>query len=401
MGGSATLARVERGRLCTGCGACAALSGNIRMQVSPRGYNRPVPAGNLTEAEDRRIAGVCPGLGIRSGNTSDDDPLWGRMIGLRTGHATDPALRFRAASGGALSAVLNYLVEHGIVEFVLHTEADPSDPVANRTAASSTPEQIANAAGSRYAPSSPLARIGEHLASGKRFAFVGKPCDVSALRAMARIDPRIDAQVPVMLSFFCAGVPGRRGAAEIIRRLGLKPEQVAQFRYRGNGWPGFATARLRDGSERNMGYDESWGRVLTRHVQFRCKICPDGIGNDADIAFADAWHTDNGMPRFDEAEGRSLILSRTRTGEDLLRAAIGAGTLQATPEARHRIEAMQPAQATRKRVLIARLAALAATLQPVPVFRGYRLFRLARQASPAALLRNFLGTGRRTLLGPR
>ena len=103
MGGSATLARVERGRLCTGCGACAALSGKIRMQVSPRGYNRPVPAGNLTEEEDRRIAGVCPGLGIRCGNTSDDDPLWGRMIGLRTGHATDPALRFRAASGGALS----------------------------------------------------------------------------------------------------------------------------------------------------------------------------------------------------------------------------------------------------------------------------------------------------------
>lgn len=401
MGGSATLARVERGRLCTGCGACAALSGKVRMEVSPRGYNRPVPAGNLTEEEDRRIAGVCPGLGIRSTNTPDDDPLWGRMIGLRTGHATDPALRFRAASGGALSAVLAYLVENGVVDFVLHTEADPSDPVANRTAVSSTPGQIANAAGSRYAPSSPLARIGEHLASGKRFAFVGKPCDVSALRAMARIDPRIDAQVPIMLSFFCAGVPGRRGAAEVLRRLGLKPEQVAQFRYRGNGWPGSATARLRDGSEHNMGYDESWGGILTRHVQFRCKICPDGIGNDADIAFADAWHTDNGKPRFDEAEGRSLILSRTRMGEDLLRAAIGAGTLQATPEARHKIEDMQPAQATRKRVLIARLAALAATLQPVPVFHGYRLLRLARQASPATLLRNFLGTGRRTLLGQR
>ena len=53
-----------------------------------------------------------------------------------------------------------------------------------------------------------------------------------------------------------------------------------------------------------MGYDASWGGVLTRHVQFRCRICPDGIGDDADIAFADAWHTDTDRnPVFNEAEG--------------------------------------------------------------------------------------------------
>lgn len=400
--GSTVLDRVERGRLCTGCGACAALSDKVRMGVSPRGFNRPVVTGELDRAEDQKIAEVCPGIGMQSSATTGDDPLWGRMIELRTGHAADPSLRFRAASGGALSAVLVFLVEQGIVDHVLHTAADPSDPISNSTTSSSDPDQIAQAAGSRYAPSSPLESIGEHLASGRRFAFVGKPCDVSALRAMARVDPRVDAQVPVMLSFFCAGVPSRTGAHEILQRLGVKHDEVARFSYRGNGWPGAATARLNDGSEHSMGYDDSWGGVLTRHVQFRCKICPDGIGCDADIAFADAWHTDfAGDPMFKEAEGRSLIITRTRTGEDLLQEAVKAGVLRTNPESRRNIERMQPAQATRKRVLIARLAALVATLQPVPAFRDFRLLRLARQTSVATLVRNFLGTGRRTILGQR
>lgn len=372
------------------------------MQVSSCGFNRPVVTRKLTPDEDRSIARVCPGLGIQCSDTAGNDPLWGRMIELRTGHATDLSLRFRAASGGALSAVLVFLVEHGLVDYVLHTEADPSDPIANRTAVSSEAQQISNAAGSRYAPSSPLARINEHLASGKRFAFVGKPCDVSALRAMARADPRVDRQVPFMLSFFCAGVPSRQGAGEILQHLGVPAEQVRAFRYRGNGWPGRAKALLTDGTERSMDYDACWGGVLTRHVQFRCRICPDGIGNDADIAFADAWHTDEDRnPVFDEAEGRSLILSRTQAGEDLLRAAIDAGTLRATQESPRKVEWMQPAQATRKRVLAARLAGLAASLKPVPVFRGFRLLRLAYQTSPILLMKNFLGTWRRALSSAR
>ena len=80
---------------------------------------------------------------------------------------------------------------------------------------------------------------------------------------------------------------------------------------------------------------------------------------------------------------------------------IDAGTLKATPAQRRKIEWMQPAQANRKRVLVARLAGLAATLQPVPVFRGFRLLRLARQTSLRLLMRNFLGTWRRALSSPR
>src|SRR3712207_7050821 len=38
----------------------------------------------------------------------------------------------------------------------------------------------------------------------------------------------------------------------------------------------------------------------------RCKICPDGTGEFADIVCADAWYGKDGYPDFAEREGRSL-----------------------------------------------------------------------------------------------
>ena len=168
------------------------------------------------------------------------------------------------------------------------------------------------AAGSRYAPVAPLAAIAAELDAGGRFAFVGKPCDVSALRQWAKHDPRIDVQVVVMLSFFCAGTPSQAGTDRIIKRLGANPDRLASFRYRGDGWPGYATAVEADGRTTRMSYAASWGEILSREVQYRCKICPDAVGGVADIAAADAWYGDEGgYPSFDEQEGRSLIVART------------------------------------------------------------------------------------------
>jgi coenzyme F420 hydrogenase subunit beta len=344
---SPALARVAAGRLCSGCGGCAAAApGKIAMALEPPGFLRPVQRAPLTAEEERTVAAICPGLRLdQAAEGRADDPLWGPHLGVWTGHATDPGLRHAASSGGALSALLVHLLESGAVEFVLQTAADPDNPLGNRTVLSRTAAEVMAASGSRYAPSAPLAGIEAHLGQGRRFAFVGKPCDVGALRAMARRDPRVDACIPVTLSFFCAGVPSQAGAAAVLDRLGAPPEEVAAFRYRGNGWPGSAVATLRDGGERAMSYHDSWGRVLSKHVQFRCKICPDGVGGLADIVCADAWECDEeGYPLFEEREGVSLVVARTGAGRALLEGAVAAGRLSVTPLPIGRVAAMQPGQ---------------------------------------------------------
>lgn len=191
-------------------------------------------------------------------------------------------------------------------------------------------------------------------------------------------------------AFFCAGVPSLAGARQVLDTLGVAETDLAAFRYRGNGWPGFATATRVDGSEARMSYAESWGGILSRHVQFRCKICPDGTGGFADAVCADAWHCDEkGYPLFEEEEGTSLLVSRTTKGEKLVQAAMAAGRIVARPLSPEAVVAMQPGQTTKKRDALARIAALAARLRPVPRFKGFNLVRAARTAGLRVTVRNF------------
>jgi coenzyme F420 hydrogenase subunit beta len=398
-----SLARVARGDLCSGCGACAALvPGKVAMAVSREGFLRPEQGAALTPDEDAAIAAVCPGLGQTveaAGRT--DDPLWGPYLSMQTGHATDPEVRFVGSSGGGLSMLLVHLLETGAVDAVIQTAAAPDLAIGNVTVLSTDRAGVLAAAGSRYAPASPLAGLGAHLLPGRRIAFVGKPCDVAALRAMTARDPELARAIPVMLSFFCAGTPSLAGGREVLAALGTTLQDTRAFRYRGNGWPGQATATLADGTTRSMSYHDSWGGILSRHVQHRCRICADGTGVAADLVCADAWESDaEGYPLFTEEAGTSLIVARTPLGAEILAAAVAAGRLETAPFEVRTLAAIQPGQRDRRRGLAGRLAALRLAGQPVPLYRGLRIRDAARQASLRQTLRNFTGMLRR-LLRPR
>lgn len=402
--GSATVDRVLKGELCTGCGLCAGVAGSgIAMTTVAPGYTRPIGQGATSPAAERAIAAACPGAKVAEWQDAPQShPFWGPAYRVLTGYATDDAVRHAGSSGAALTMLAIHALRAGRVEGVLHVMADPERPTRNVVQLSTTTEQVLAGAGSRYAASSPLAEVDALLSRGKRFVFIGKPCDVSALRRLATVDARVDGLVPYMFAFFCAGVPSHDGADRIIRQMGLEPADVVRFRYRGNGWPGLTRAETADGQVGEMRYADSWGGQLSKQVQFRCKICPDAVGGVADVAAADAWYGgESGYPEFEEQAGRSLILTRTRAGDALLDSAIAAGDMAVDPLAYDQIDLMQPAQARRKRQLAARLAACAATLQPRPDMRGLSIAAAAKRMPMREALKTFAGTARRIVAGRR
>lgn len=395
---SPTLQRVLQGELCSGCGLCAGVApGSVSMTTVAPGYSRPVQSASLSDDQERAIAQSCPGAKIAPWNGAPhQDMFWGPWRQVLTGYAVDPDVRFGGSSGGAISALLIHALESGLVDDVLHIAPSTEHPTRNRLQWSRTRDEVIRYAGSRYAASSPLSEIGEALESDQRTAFVGKPCDVSALRQLALVDPRVDRRFPVKLSFFCGGLPSHDGADRIVRAMGLEPEKLVSFRYRGQGWPGMAKAETVDGRTAEISYADSWGAHLSKEVQFRCKICPDAVGGVADIACADAWYGDEeGYPSFDEQEGRSLIISRTDAGDALLASASGAGAITFDPLDVREIDLMQPAQARRKRLVVARTTSCRVVGHAVPQMNNLDVVKAARTAKISEQLRNFLGMLRR------
>lgn len=395
---SETIETITSRGLCSGCGACAvAASGRIEMRLTEEGFLRPAVRAPLSAEQEGVVRDVCPGrrMDLFAGDRTDH-PLWGPLVSVREGHASDVATRHAGSSGGVLTALLTHLLESGGVDRVLQTGADTARPYANATVLSDDEAAVLAAAGSRYAPSAPLAGLEEVLALPGKTAFVGKPCDVAGLRALARRDARIDAKIPYMLSFFCAGVPSLAGAREVLQRMQVDEADLASFRYRGNGWPGYATAERRDGARVRMTYAESWGGVLSSHLQFRCKICPDGTGMFADVVCADAWACDDkGYPTFEEGDGISLILCRTRKGEDLVHRARGSRRIAAHIVSAEKIAAMQPGQLRRKQAALVRIAAHWLFTGGGVHFTGFQLVRSAMMAKWTSHLREFAGTVRR------
>jgi coenzyme F420 hydrogenase subunit beta len=327
------------------------------------------------------------------------EPRWGPIISSYTGHATDPSVRRQGSSGGVLSALLIHLLNSRQVDAVLHTGADPDEPLRNRSLVSTTSAEVLAGAGSRYAPASPVADLPAALAKHGRVAFVGKPCDAAAVRMLIAQQPALAERVPYVLSFMCAGTPSHQGTLAVLQRMGLAEEAVTEFRYRGDGWPGLTRAVTSEGRAETLDYNTSWGLILNRHLQTRCKLCADGVGEFADVVCADAWYSKDGYPDFTEREGRSVVLVRTPLGRALVDQARADGAIALEGFHIRELRAIQPYQYRRKSGMLARLAAVRLFGGCVPRYRRMSLLSLALRLAPWKTLREFVGTARRQITG--
>ena len=387
--GPGTIARVVADDLCIGCGLCqSATGGRVRMTPTAHGSLRPTPVDGFAPQEEAAILSACPGVvaearpsgasndGDEDGERPAVDPIWGshRWIGLAW--AGDPAIRFRAATGGVLTALAMTALTSGRVTAVLQVAADPDRPLANRWILSTTAADVAAASGSRYAPTAPLAGLGPALDRGRPFAVVAKPCDLGAVHRWASVDPRVDRLCTVRLTMVCGGQSRQTKTSDLLDRLGIEPDEVTAIRYRGDGNPGPTRVETRSGRVEEVGYLEMWADEATWDVETRCKLCPDALGEAADVAAADAWP--GGAP-IGEDEGFNSIVVRTALGRELVAEAVATGALVLGRRLGPRdLDDHQPHQVAKKRALAARHRALADLGTRPSQTRGLRVAALGR-----------------------
>lgn len=400
---------VAEAQLCCGCGACASVSPDEIEMIDvldqgrrPRFKNSGAP---IDPRSDDAMK-VCPGIELKHTFDPNDPKLikelipgWGPVLEVWEGFSSDPSIRKAGSSGGAASALALWAIEQGGMHGLLHIAARPDVPYLNHTVLSTTREEIFANTGSRYAPASPCDSLNLIEDAPAPCVMIGKPCDIAGAVKTRAIRPKLDANLGLTIAVFCAGTPSTKGTLLMLKKMGFDdPSQVQSVRYRGDGWPGLATAKGEVAGtplESKLTYKQSWGDILQKHRQWRCYICPDHTGEFADIAVGDPWYHDT--KHDDPAEpGRSLVVVRTERGRKILQLALQAGYLTLERKEAWTLPASQPNLLRTRGSVWARLWTLRLMFAPAPRYQNMPMGRFWWSALGfKEKLQSFVGTVKR------
>jgi len=396
------VADVVRWRLCVGCGACAYLCPEKSISlinVKSDGIRPEIAASRCKECGDCLKA--CPGIETKQNYTDRIDALveglqdgWGPILELWEGYASDQELRFNGSSGGAASALALYCIEHKNMDGVLHAAADKEEPFVNRSVLSRNRFEILSRTGSRYAPASTCDGLERIEIASRPCVFLGKPCDVAAVQKAQGIKPGLSRNIGIKIGIFCAGAPSTQGTLDLLQSLDIDSGKVEEIRYRGKGWPGKFSVKLK-GEEQTreiLTYMAAWS-FLQKYRPYRCYLCPDGTSELADISVGDPWY----RPIKQEERGFSLILVRTEKGRQILRETINAGYITAKSVSPQILENSQKNLLTKRGSVWGRLLIMKAFGIPTPQFSGFSLFNNWLKLPVTSKISSLFGTGKRII----
>ena len=374
---------------CTGCGLCTAF-GKAECYTDKNGFWHP------KIGDETWLSIVCPSGGKQQ-SLMDFNNIWGCSKGVYYGWSTDKQVRQLASSGGVITEITSWLLENCKVDGIIHTSADINDPTKTISCISTSKEELISRSGSRYSISHPLQSLAK-IDTTKKYAFVGKPCDVVALKNYMSISSELNNVIIYTISFFCAGLPSELAQDKLLRYLECSRNDLKTLRYRGDGWPGYTTAVEKNGKSHKTDYNTSWGKILGRDIMKMCRFCLDGVGEVADISCGDAWYlTEEKKPDFSEAEGRNIIFARTDKGKELIKSIIADGKIYATDVSMDDLQYIQKYQWDRRATMIDKYAAMKLLGRSFPKYNLSNVFQYSKLVPVKSHLGIFKGIVKRVL----
>tara|TARA_R110002124_G_scaffold229040_1_gene394330 strand:+ start:188 stop:1597 length:1410 start_codon:yes stop_codon:yes gene_type:complete len=323
---------VVSGGFCVGCGGCAAVaSQSIKMQRSDEQTYLPQladAAPEVLEAANR----VCPFSDASRDETDLAQDLYegrvdhraesaGYYQTLHAGHINDDAQVLGSSSGGLTSWFLLRLLEQGRIDGVIHVgSTGTQQPLYDFTVSESADEVLGRRKSQYYAVqfSDVIARI---RGNGRRYAFVGVPCFVKSMRALANEDAVLKSQLVWHVGLVCGHMKSGAFSQAMADQLGVPPQQVGAVDFRVKDPE--APANAYSFGVRAAG-QEAWKTRMSRtllggnwgHALFQlkaCDYCDDIFAETADICFGDAW-----LPRFEANwRGTNVVLCRTTEAAEI------------------------------------------------------------------------------------
>ncbi|HUS13523.1 MAG TPA: Coenzyme F420 hydrogenase/dehydrogenase, beta subunit C-terminal domain [Chloroflexia bacterium] len=331
--------------LCIGCGSCVAQAGPSVADVRLDTYGHYKPAGSAAWMARRSLpfTRTCPfSPGARNEDqlaaalypaAAHQDPLIGRFDTAYVGYVAEQDFRAGGSSGGMVSWVASELLRLGLVDSVAHVAPAPDPQQAGQFFGyrfSRTQDELRAGAKSRYYPVELSDVLRTVRSVPGRYAVVGVPCFIKAVRLLQREDPVVRDRVRFTLGLFCGHMKSARLVESFAWQMGVRVDEIARVEYRlkdFNRPASWYTAHLtlRDGRTVQKDWfhlaDGDWGAGFFQNEA--CNFCDDVVAETADISFGDAWLE----PYSSDGGGTNVVVVRSPVLRDLVASGIVEGRL--------------------------------------------------------------------------
>lgn len=314
------VAEVVAAENCIGCGICKQVCPSAAINLV---YNSKSgvfnPEINLEQCSACGLCRkVCYALSPNyicgnSVNMSDKSHIIGTYIDCYIGFAVDQNTRFNATSGGAVTAILEFLFDERQIEGAIVAGLFPGDPLQAKAFIAKNKEEVKLAMGSKYCPvllSEAIASITE----GKNYAFVGLPCQIFGIKQLGKYNKALQNSIRVYIGLMCGGTFSNNGTEYLLNELGFKDQPIRSLSYREKGWPGKMIIKTGTAifTVPHLSY---WSLISPWFYLNTCFTCLAGLSYQADIVCGDAW-----LPEImkNDEKGTSIIVSRTSLGDLIL-----------------------------------------------------------------------------------
>lgn len=324
-------ATVIDGGYCIGCGLCASVKGSpIKMSLDDYGqFQAQIIPDELNASITNSINAVCP----FSEAAIDEDRLGkelfskdcqhhskiGYYLATYAGYVTEAGFRDRGSSGGMGTWIVSTLFRQNLIDGVVHVH--PHHPTAEdsrlfKYQISNTLEAIHQGAKSRYYPVE-LSEVLELVRNRPgRYALVGIPCFIKAVRLLTKQDAIIAERIKFFVGLVCGHLKSTNFAEMLAWQCGIEPSNLQAIDFRKKlpdrdanryGVELKSTVEAENSSKIRpvkelQGSD--WGQGFLKYKA--CDYCDDVVAETADISVGDAW-----LPHYvRDSQGTNVIVVR-------------------------------------------------------------------------------------------
>lgn len=295
---------VINGNYCIGCGVCAVQ--NKKNIIKHNEYN--LIDVKLIE-EDGSSDKVCPFTSLDNEDTIADqeykniehikhDKKLGYYLSLHAGNVTNQEYRIKSSSGGLTTWLLKKLLDTKEIDAVIHVgKSSDKDSSLFEYSISKTIEEVNEKSKSKYYPTSLEKVLNEiEKAPYKKYAIVGVPCYIKAVRLLCLQNNIINERIKFFLGIYCGHLKSAAFSELLAWQQGINPSNLKSIDFRVKNKNAPATQysieaesinniKVIEKNKNLIGTD--WG--LGYFKPNACDWCDDISAETADVVFGDAW----------------------------------------------------------------------------------------------------------------